>query len=104
MSSHLSAPPVLHAFDIMLPAINLHKYGSTVEPGRLNTIQTAQLYYQSLHSANEKISNMWAADTVSRHDKAMQEVHTWLQQLPADLGKTLLTCTPADVLGFMESH
>ena len=88
----------------MLPAINLNKYGSTVQPGRLNSTQTAQLYYQSLHSDNGKMSNVCAADTVSRRDKAMQELHTWLQQLPADLGKTLLTCNPADILVFMESH
>ena len=45
---------------------------------------------------------MSAAYIVSRRDIAMQELHTksWLQQLPADLRKTLLalTCTPADIL------
>ncbi len=47
---------------------------------------------------------MWAPETVSRRDKVMQELHLWLLQLPAELGKTLSICTPADILVFMESH
>ena len=95
---------MLHAFDAMLPAINLNKYGSTVEPERLSDMQATQLYYNSLLSANDKMSNKWAAETVRRRDMTMQELHTWLQQLPASLGKSLMTCSPADVLVFMESH
>ena len=47
-------------------------------------------------------ANMWEADTVVRRDKAMQELHVWLQQLPASMDKSLLTCSPADILVFME--
>ncbi len=50
------------------------------------------------------MTNMWAPETVSRRDKVMQELHLWLLQLPAELGKTLSICTPADILVFMESH
>lgn len=37
----------------------------------------------------------------------MHELHVWLQhtvQLPATMGKSLLTCTPADILVFMEQY
>lgn len=88
----------------MLPAIHLNKYGSTVEPERLSDMQAAQLYYNSLLSASEKMSNKWAAETTSRRDKTMQELHTWLTQLPLALGKSLMACSPADLLVFMESY
>ncbi len=37
------APPVFSAFDSMLPAINLNKYGSTLQPERLSSTDAAQL-------------------------------------------------------------
>ena len=34
----------------------------------------------------------------------MQELHTWIQQLPSQLDKCPMTCTAADILGYMDSH
>ena len=78
----------------MLPAIHLNKYGSTVEPERLNDMQAAQLYYNSLLSASEKMSK-WAAETTSRHDKD----HAGVTHLA-----NTATCPPADLLVLMESY
>lgn len=50
---------------------------------------------------NKAWSN-WEAGTVQRRDRAMQEGGQWLQQLPSEWNKTLLTCTPADVVVCME--
>ena len=34
----------------------------------------------------------------------MQELDSWLQALPAAWGGNLLTCTPADLVVYFESH
>ena len=39
-----------------------------------------------------------------RRDRTLQELEQWLSQLPASWGKSLMTCTPADIVTFLESH
>ena len=65
----------------------------------------AQLMYQhSLLQAEARISNAWEADTVAPRDKTMQEFSQWLSQLPAQWDRSLMNCTPADVVAFLESY
>ena len=67
--------------------------------------QMAQLMYQhSLQQAEARISHAWEADTVARRHNTMQEFSQWLSQLPALWEKSLMNCTPADVVAFLESY
>ena len=97
---------LLHAFDTLLLAPQQVRQHNSAWQAQQYPNSSASL--PKSHSANKRISNMSAAYIVSRRDKAMQELHTkpWLQQLPADLRKTLLalTCTPADIFVVKESH
>jgi len=66
---------------------------------------SAQLMYQKgLGSAYSRMQHNWEAATVSRRAKHMQELDSWLEHLPTAMGKNLATCTPADLLVYMESH
>ena len=66
---------------------------------------SAQLMYQKgLGSAYSRMQHNWEAATVSYTAKHMQELDSWLEHLPAAMGKNLATCTPADLLVYMESH
>ena len=61
------------------------------------------MYQGALSTAHIRISNAWEADTIARRDKTMQELNLWLSQLPAMWHKTLMSCTPADIIAFMEN-
>ena len=63
-----------------------------------------QMYLQSLGTAQSRMNHVWEPATVLRRNKQMQELHSWLSRLPASMDKTVMTCTPADLLVFMESH
>jgi hypothetical protein len=58
------------------------------------------------HTDACQMQHNWAAATVSRRAKHMQELDSWLEHLPAAtiMEKSLATCTPADLLVYMESH
>ena len=73
---------------------------------QLDSTAAQQMFQQSLVQAQAKVSHHWEAETVQRRIRAMQEVQLgqWLQKWPSDWSKTLLTCTPADVLMHMDSH
>ena len=55
-----------------------------------------------MESAHQRILNVWESTTTARREKAMSELHQWLCCLPPLWGKNLLTCTPTDVISFME--
>ena len=64
---------------------------------------SAQLMYQKgLGSAYSRMQHNWQVATVSRRAKHMQELDSWLEHLPAAMD--LATCTPADLLVYMQSH
>ena len=62
------------------------------------------MYQQSLGSAFSRMQHNWEAATVARRAENMQELDSWLGLLPAAMEKNLATCTPADLLVYMESH
>ena len=49
-------------------------------------------------SRSDRVSHSWQAETVQQRNRAMQELDSWPQTLPAERNKTLLSCTPADVV------
>ena len=108
--SHVNQPelsPCSSNFDSWLPAMYLQHYSlpsSAANVARLDPHSAQLMYQQSLQQAQTRISNAWEADTVARRDKTMQEFSLWLSQLPAVWGRTLMNCTPADVIAFLESH
>ncbi len=71
---------------------------------RLDSASAQMVFQHGFVQAQARVSNVWEAETVLRRNKAMQELGTWLKQLPADWGKSLLTCTPADLVVCLESH
>ena len=71
---------------------------------RMDAASAQLMFQQGLTQGQARVSNVWEAATVQRHTKAMQELDSWLQQLPASWSKNLMTCTPADIVVYMESH
>ena len=66
---------------------------------------SAQLMYQqAMHQAQVRVSNAWEPNTILRREKTLQELSQWLSQLPQEWDKSLMTCTPADLIAFVESH
>ena len=59
---------------------------------------------KALHSAQATISQAWEANTIQRRDKALQELNEWLSQLPTQWERSLMTCTPADLIAFLQDH
>ena len=90
-------------FDALLPALNLQQYNVPPEQAtRLDFVAAQQVYIDSLTAAQSIIQHVWEPDTVRRREKTMQELSSWLNQLPVAWGRTLLTCSPADILAFMQ--
>ena len=71
---------------------------------RLGPAAAQQMFQSSLVQAQGRVSHNWEVETIQRRNKAMQELDSWLQQLPAQWKKTLLSCTPADIVVYLESH
>ena len=90
----------------MLPAMHLMAFSqaSSLPTARMDPIAAQQMFQQGLFRAQARVFNVWEADTIQRRNKAMQELDHWLQQLPATWCKTLLNCTPADLVVYLESH
>jgi len=98
-------PPDFCQFDALLPAMQLRAFSAPVNSeARLDPSSAQLMFHQSLAQAQCRVLNVWEASTIQRRSKAMQELDTWLQQLPAAWGKTLMTCTPADLVVYLESH
>ena len=101
-------PPWTHQFDALLPTLHLSEYSPAANPGattsRLSIPAAQQLFMQHLSLANERMSNVWEPDTVRRRKLGMQELDAWLKQMPLSWGLTLMTCTPSDILSYMEGH
>ena len=55
-----------------------------------------------MDSAHQRMLNIWESATTARREKTMLELDQWLSCLPSSWGKSLLTCTPTDVIIFME--
>ena len=94
-------------FDHLLPAMNLWQYSppaQTAPAKQLDPWVAQQMYQNALHSAQGTISQAWEPNTIQRRDKTMQELSQWLSQLPTQREKSLLTCTPADLIAFLEDH
>ncbi len=62
------------------------------------------MYQNALHSAQDTISQAWEPNTIQRRDGTMQELSQWLSQLPTQCEKSLMTCTPADLIAFLQDH
>ena len=89
--------------------MNLQKYSQlpqcmTAPTGQLNPHSAQMMYHQALTTAQRRVSNAWEPSTILRQDKTLQELSQWLSRLPPGWGKTLVTCTPADLIAFVESH
>ena len=63
-----------------------------------------QMYQEALHSAQATISQAWELNTIQRCDKTMQELNEWLSQLPTQWEQSVMTCTPADLIAFLQDH
>ena len=85
--------------------MQLRNFTSPVQSvARLEAAAAQQMFQQSLFQAQARVSHNWEAGTVQWRNRAMQGFGQWLQQLPSEWNKTLLTCTPADVVVYLESH
>ena len=85
--------------------MQLRAYSHPAPPvARMDTASAQLMFQHGLMQAQARVSNVWEAATLQRRDKAMQELDQWLQQLPALWNKTLLTCTPGDLVVYMEYH
>ena len=62
------------------------------------------MYQNALHSAQATISQAWEVNTIQRRDNTMQKLNQWLSQLPTQWEKSLVTCTPADLIAFLQNH
>ena len=102
-----SLPVSFYRFDQLLPVINLWQYrlpAQTAPAKQLDPWAAQQMYQNALHSAQATISQAWEANTIQRRDKTMLELSQWLSQLPTQWEKSLMTCTPADVIAFLQDH
>ena len=101
-----SLPPEFNQFDALLPALNLQQFSAQPVEARqrLSSAAAHEMYAASLSAVQHTIAHNWEQDTVRRREKNMQELSAWLSVLPSSWDKTLMTCTPADVLAFMQSH
>lgn len=98
----LSASPQL---DQLLPSLHLQRFSLPVllpPASRLSIPEAVQQYERAITTAHERVLNVWEASTTLRRDRTMQELDAWLSTLPALWGKTLLNCTPTDILAFLE--
>lgn len=87
--------------------MNLQKYSmpSMSAPTGQMDPQSAQLmYHQAMQQAQVRVSNAWEQTTILRREKTLQELSQWLSQLPLEWNKSLMTCMPADLIAFVESH
>lgn len=92
-------------FDVAIPALNFASFQSQPSVSAHLDLSSAQhLYLQSLSQAHSRMSHVWEPATVLRRQKLMQELAAWLSQLPTVMGKSLATCSPADLLVLMEGH
>ena len=93
--------------DQLLPVINLWQDSlpaQTAPAKQLDPWAVQQVYQKALHSARATISQAWEVNTIQRLDKTMQELTEWLSQLPTQWKKSLMTCTPADLIAFLQDH
>ncbi len=75
------------------------------QPQQSSWIPAAQQMYQNaLHSAQATISQAWEVNTIQRRDRTMKELNEWLSQLPTQWEKSLMTCTPADLIACLQDH
>ncbi|DBA87894.1 TPA: hypothetical protein ACH3X1_004883 [Trebouxia sp. C0004] len=94
-------------FDQLLPIINLLQYSlpaQTAPAKQLDTRAAQQMYQNVLHSAQATIFQAWEVKTIQCRDKTMQELSQWLSQLPTQWEKSVMTCTPADLIAFLQDH
>jgi len=99
-------PNWFHQFDTLLPALHQRAFSSVLpSPAPRLSVSAAQsLYSVHLDVARERMSNVWEPETVRRRQKGMQELDAWLQRMPLSWDRNLQTCSPADILAFMEEH
>ena len=100
-------PAIFCQFDQLLPVMNLWQYSQPAQPvptKQLDPWAAQEMYQNALHRAQNTISQAWEPNTIQRRDKTMQELSQWLSQLPRQWEKSLMTCTPADLIAFMQDH
>ena len=89
----------------LLPSFQLDPFSSPqglAVPARLSVAAATQEYHSAMESAHQRMLTVWESATTVRREKAMQELDQWLCCLPSSWRKTLLSCTPTDVISFME--
>ncbi len=99
-----SSAPVL---DSLLPSLHLQRFSipeNAAPSSRLSAATAHHLYQNALQTAHDRVLNVWESATTARRDKVMKELNVWLGTLPADWSKTLLNCSPTDLLAFLETH
>lgn len=64
----------------------------------------AQQYSAGLSAALARTDRAWVDRTNQRREQAMLELSAHLATLPASWGRTLATCTPPDLLVYLEQH
>ena len=102
-----SLPASFCQSDQLLPVINLWQDSlpaQTAPAKQLDSWAAQQMYQKALHSARATISQAWEVNAIQRLDKTMQELNEWLSQLPTQWKKSLMTCTPADLIAFLQDH
>ena len=62
------------------------------------------MYQNALLSAQATISQAWEVNTIQRRDRTMHELSQWLSQLSTQWEKSLMTCTPAALIAFLQDH
>ena len=62
------------------------------------------MYQNALLSAQATISQAREVNTIQRRDRTMHELSQWLSQLSTQWEKSLMTCTPAALIAFLQDH
>ena len=94
-------------FDSLLPSLHLQRFSipeNAAYGSRLSAATAHNLYQNALQTAHDRVLKVWESATTARRDQVMQELNAWLGTLPADWSKTLLNCSPTDLLAFIETH
>jgi len=89
----------------LLPSLHLDQFSSLPSlpaPNRLSVAEATHEHQAAMVTAHQRVLNVWEQATTVRRKRAMQELDQWLCSLPALWRKTLLTCSPTDVISFME--
>lgn len=81
-----------------LPTPSVPLGGST----SLSETAAALVYQAGLQLAAHHEKDRWEPATIQKREQISQEFSAFLQSLPASWGRTIYSCSPLDVLAFVE--